>query len=95
VPELDKREVVLRFLAAHDLPFRTKQLYGALIYQTDITFSYRTMQSLVQELSERGYLDRVEIDEQAGEVRPLPSADERRLAYYVLSEHGRLRAAGL
>lgn len=93
VPQKDSREIVLEFLLEHDYPHQPKDIYGGLIYQGDITFSYRTVQNAVSELVEKGQLRKVEIDEKEGVVRELP-IDTRKRAYYVITDKGRERVIG-
>lgn len=90
MPELDKRDLVLAWLVEHDIPLQPKAIYGGLIYQRNITFSYRTVQNIIGEFADAGYIERVEIDPSAGEVRPLSEEGDRR-AYYVVTDAGRAR----
>lgn len=88
VPERDKRDIVLEFLAAHPIPLKQKEIYGGLIALQDITFSYETVKNIVSEFHEEGYLERVEIDDDDGVVRPIPEDESDRRAYYLLTDKG-------
>lgn len=92
MPELDKRQLVLAFLAEHDIPLGPIGIYGGLVHTQDITFSYSTVQNIMRELAEQGAVERVQIDPSAGEVRPLPDDGDRR-AYYLITDQGRERLA--
>ena len=87
MPELDKRDLVLAFLADHAIPLRPMTIYGGLVHTRDITFSYRTVQNIMAELADEGLVERVRVDTDVGEVRPVEGGDRR--AYYLVTEAGR------
>jgi len=93
MPQVSRAEVILPFLAEYDIPLRHKEIYGGLITHRGITFSYKQTRDTVTELHEKGYLLRVEIDDENGAVRPIPDDASGRRGYYVISEAGRKRAA--
>jgi hypothetical protein len=90
VAEKGSREVILEFFASHDYPHQPLDVYGGLIYTGDITFSYRTVQNAISELSESGDLSKVAIDREDGVVRELPQNTSKR-AHYVITDEGRER----
>jgi len=89
MPELGRDEVVLRFLAAHDIPLRHKEIYGGIIYHRDVTFSYKQTRDTVRDLYARGLLRRVEIDDDDGVIRDIPEDESNRRGYYLISDAGR------
>lgn len=88
VPQLDSRDVVLRFLNKHDYPHRTKQIYGGLLYSQVITFGYRAVQEAVSDLHEEGLIRKVYVDSDAGEVLDIDDQNKRR-GSYVITDAGR------
>lgn len=88
VPQVTKRDVILRFMAKHRIPLRPKEIYGGLLCEQEITFSYRTVQNKVSDLREEGLIKRVSIDDKAGEVVDIPESESGRRAYYIITEKG-------
>jgi len=91
MPQLSSEEVILVFLYETDLPLRPKSIYGGLIDQQSITFSYRTVQNKVKDLYEAGDIKKVKIDEGAGEIVDVAPDESYRRAYYRITEQGRER----
>jgi len=92
MPEVGRDEVILRFLAAYDIPLRHKEIYGGLIEHYEITFSYKQTRDSVTKLYEDGLLRRVEIDADDGTVRDIPDDATNRRGYYLISDRGRKQA---
>ena len=92
VPPQERRRVVLEFLDEHGLPLSPKAIYRGLKIQRDITFGYRTVQNILAELAEEGYVMRVSKDAlDEGRIDPLPENDSAQRAWYFISEKGRDR----
>ena len=89
MPELDRDEFILRFLARHDIPLRHKEIYGGIIAHHEITFTYKQTRDTVTGLYERGLLRRVEIDADEGAIRDIPDDAENRRGYYLINDAGR------
>jgi len=66
-------------------------IYGGLIYQQNITFSYRTVQNKVSDLVEKGDLKRVKVDTSEGLVKDMEGSESAR-AHYLVTESGVERA---
>jgi Fe2+ or Zn2+ uptake regulation protein len=92
VPERDKRDVVLEFLAEHPIPLRPKEIYGGLIALQDITFSYGTVKNIMSEFNDDGLVERVEIDDDEGVINPIPSDSSGRRGYYLITDGGKAAA---
>lgn len=92
VPPEERREVVLDFLAEHDLPLPPKAIYRGLKLQRNITFSYRTIQNILSELLEDGYVIRCDKDAlDDGRIAPVDDSKTQRRTYYYLTDKGRER----
>jgi len=88
MPELDSETQVLKFLHEHQIPLKPIEVYGGLIHTRTINFKYRTVQNKLHDLSKAGFIDRVEIDTDAGKVRSLPKTEADRRAAYVITDDG-------
>jgi predicted transcriptional regulator len=93
VPAEDRRVLVLEFLAEHDMPLPPLAIYAGLVRHHRITFSYRTVQNILSDLTEGGDLYRVDTsDLRDGEITPIGDDDSsRRRAYYHITEQGKER----
>lgn len=78
---------ILSLLEQHDIPLRTKAIYGGVLHAKGVEHSYRTYQARMATLLEGGYVKRVQIDTDTAEIKPL-SHDNRR-GYYLLTDAGR------
>jgi len=83
MPQVDSETQVLAFLAEHPIPLKPIEVYGGLLATRTISFQYRTVQNKLRDLAAAGYLQRVAIDTDAGEIQPLDSAADRRGAYLI------------
>jgi len=88
MPELDSETQVLKFLCEYQLPLKPIEVYGGLIHTRTINFKYRTVQNKLHDLSKAGFVDRVEIDTDAGAVRRLPDSNSDRRAAYLVTDAG-------
>ncbi|QIO25534.1 hypothetical protein [Haloarcula sp. JP-L23] len=88
VPQIDKREMILRFMEAHQIPLRPKEIYGGLVAEREITFSYRTVQNKISDLRDEGLVKRVSIDADEGEIMDIPEEESGRRAYYMITQAG-------
>jgi len=91
VPQLSSELVILTFMYEYEIPLQPKALYGGLINQQNITFSYRTVQNKVADLTESKDIERVIIDTKDGKIKPLNDENSRKRAYYLITEQGRNR----
>jgi hypothetical protein len=91
--ELDRSDVVLRFCVEHDIPLKPKAVYGGIIYHQDVTFTYKQVRDSITDLKERGLLRRVKVDDEAGQVRDVPSEAGNVRCYYLPTDTGRERVA--
>jgi len=89
MPELPREDIILRFLAVHDIPLRHKEIYGGIIHHNAVTFSYKQTRDTVTDLHDRGLVRRVEIDDGDGVIRDIPADASGRRGYYLISEAGR------
>lgn len=92
VPEVPKEMIILRFMAENEMPVKPKEIYGGLIHQRDISFSYRTVQGKLKDLLTEGLVQRVQIDDTEGVVKSIGDSDDKR-AYYLITDEGRERVA--
>ena len=88
MPELDSETQVLKFLCEYQLPLKPIEVYGGLIHTRTINFKYRTVQNKLHDLSNAGFVDRVEIDTDAGAVRRLADSNSDRRAAYLVTDAG-------
>lgn len=93
MPAADRRELVLEFLADHDMPLPPLAIYAGLVQHHRITFSYRTVQNILGELTEAGDLYRVDTSAlRDGDIEPISDEDDsQRRAYYHITEQGKKR----
>lgn len=97
VPAEDRRVLVLEFLAEHDMPLPPLAIYAGLVQHHRITFSYRTVQNILSELTETDDLYRVDTSAlRNGDIEPIGSDDDsNRRAYYHITDQGKERVEEL
>lgn len=88
LPDADIETRMLAFLATYRIPLKPMELYGGLVYRWDVDFSYRSVQNKLNGLLEKGYVDRVTINTDAGIVEPISDADSGRRASYLITDAG-------
>ena len=91
VPQVSSELAILAFMAEHQIPLQPMSIYGGLIHQQNITFSYRTVQNKVAELVDSADLKRVKVDTSDGVVRDIEQSDSGR-AHYLVTPKGIQRA---
>ncbi|WP_123539426.1 helix-turn-helix domain-containing protein [Halosimplex salinum] len=92
MPAEDRRVLVLEFLAEHDMPLPPLAIYSGLVRYHRITFSYRTVQNILSELTENGDIYRVDTSAlRDGEITPIDDDESSRRAYYHITEQGKER----
>jgi len=91
VPQLSSDLVILTFMWEHEIPLQPKSIYGGLINLQNITFSYRTVQNKVAQLTERGDLKRVQVDTEEGHIHEMEGSRGSQRSYYLITEQGRER----
>lgn len=90
VPPEERRQRVLDFLAEHDMPLPPLAIYAGMRRQYRITFSYRTIQNILGDLTEDGYAFRVDTKKlQDGKIEAVDDASRR--TYYFITDKGRER----
>lgn len=89
VPPEDRREVILQFLAEHDMALPPLVIYAGLKRQRDITFAYRTVQNALSDLVEKGHVMRVDTKKlrDEGKIEPVEE-DSGRRSYYFITDEG-------
>ncbi|MBX0296788.1 MarR family transcriptional regulator [Haloarcula nitratireducens] len=90
MPPEERRKVVLEFMADHSIALPPKAIFRGLKIEKGITFSYRTVQTILSELEEQGFVARVDkesLDE--GNIQPIPEDEAGRRAYYMITMDGR------
>ena len=87
----ERQEVVLRFMAEHDLAFPPKVLYRNLKLKRGITFRYSTVNNYLEEFVELGFVRRVYPQPlEAGEIKDVPDGDSDDVrANYIITDAGR------
>jgi len=88
MPQVDSETQVLTFLVEHQIPLKPIEVYGGLVHTRTINFKYRTVQNKLRDLSDAGFVERVEIDSDSGEITPLPDDDSDRRAAYLVTDAG-------
>jgi len=92
MPPEDREDQLLQFFVEHGFPLPPKALYRAMKVSEDITFSYRTVQNILERLLQQGdvvRLDKDALDE--GILKPLGDDEEDRRTYYFITQQGRER----
>ncbi|MFC6757909.1 MULTISPECIES: hypothetical protein [Haloarcula] len=89
VPKIDTELQILRFMSEYDIPLQPRQVFGGMVLNEDVTFSYGTLQNKLSGLVESGDLKRVSIDRD-GDIEEM-GPDEGGRANYLISEQGKQR----
>lgn len=89
MPPEARRELVLDVVAEHDIPLPPLAIWGALNRQYRVTFSYRTLQNILDDLVESEDLFRVDTGElRKGEIKPIEGDPSSTKSYYFITESG-------
>ncbi|RLM42736.1 hypothetical protein DVK00_14770 [Haloarcula sp. Atlit-47R] len=89
MPPEARRELVLEFVARHDIPLPPLAIWAGLNRQHRVTFSYRTMQNILGDLVEEGDLFKVDTESlRNGEIEEIEGDSSSRRAYYFVTEQG-------
>jgi len=88
MPQVDSETQVLTFLVEHQIPLKPIEVYGGLVHTRTINFKYRTVQNKLHDLSAAGFVERVEIDNDSGEIEVVPDDGSDRRAAYVVTDAG-------
>jgi hypothetical protein len=85
----ERVRVVLEFLAEHGLALPPRAIFRNLRFHQNITFSLQSVENYLEELSNDGYVERVNPAAlEKRQVEEVP-ADNSMKAYYVVTEAGR------
>lgn len=86
----DRRRVVLRFLADHNLALPQRAIFRNLRLHHAITFGYSSVDNYLDEFVEEGLCRRVDPTalEEERELADMPTGKEHR-AYYIITDEGR------
>lgn len=77
-----------------DMPLPPLAIYAGLKRHYNATYSYRTVQNILSELSESGDLDRLDTSAlREGRMEAIGDESGRRRTYYMITEQGRERAS--
>jgi len=96
VSKQERKQVVLSFLASHDLALPPKVIYRNLKFRHRITFGGTTVENYLDEFVEEGLIKRVNPAAlEAGEAVEVPPENNEVRAYYVLTDAGRERARSI
>lgn len=96
VVQLTNEEMVLKFMHRHQIPLRRMEVYGGLVQEDVLTFSYSTVGNKLDDLADRGDVKKVAINKDQGIIEDIPedeSADRR--GYFLITDQGRERASTL
>jgi len=89
MPPEDRRELVLEFIAETDVPLPPLAIWGGLNRQYRVTFSYRTLQNILEDLVESGDIFRVDTSAlRDGNIEPVEGDASSRRSYYFITEAG-------
>jgi len=91
VPKIDTELQILIFMSEYDIPLQPRQIFGGMVLNEDVTFSYGTLQNKLSGLVESGDLKRVSIDRD-GDIDEM-GPDESGRANYLISKQGKQRVA--
>lgn len=84
----DRVDLVLRFMADHELALPPRVIYRNLRLHWNATFGYSSMKNYLRQLVTDGYLRRVHPERL--EDRALDEVDDGdQKAYYIITEEGR------
>jgi len=90
MPPEERRQAVLEFMADHGIALPPKAIFRGMKVERGIHFSYRTVQTILSELEEKGMVARVNkeaLDD--GDIEPIPEDEAGRRAYYMITMDGR------
>lgn len=88
----ERRQVVLKFMADHELALPPRAIYRNLRLHEAVTFSYSSVLNYLEEYVEEGHITRIEPQPLADrEVVPVEDEDSR--AYYLITQSGKEEAA--
>jgi len=90
MPPEERRKAVLEFMADHGIALPPKAIFRGMKIEMGIHFSYRTVQTILSELEEKGFVARVNkgaLDD--GDIEPIPADEAGRRAYYMITMDGR------
>jgi len=89
MPPEARRELVLEFIAEHDMPLPPLAIWGGMKRQYRVTFSYRTLQNILSDLVESDDLFRVDTSNlKDGEIKPIDEDASSRKSYYFITDSG-------
>jgi len=91
VPRIDTELQILRFMSEYDIPLQPRQVFGGMVLNEDVTFSYGTLQNKLSSLVESEDLKRVSINRD-GDIEEM-EADESGRANYLITKEGKRRVA--
>jgi len=91
VPRIDTELQILKFMSEYDIPLQPRQIFGGMVLNEDVTFSYGTLQNKLSALVESGDLKRVSINRD-GDINDM-GVDESGRANYLITEEGNRRVA--
>jgi len=86
---MERKDVILRFLADHQLALPQMVIFRNLKFHHEITFSYSTVDNKLDESEQEGLVRRVNPEMlEDGELVDIPGGKENR-SYYIITEKGR------
>ena len=91
VPRIDTELQILKFMSEYDIPLQPRQIFGGMVLNEDVTFSYGTLQNKLSALVESGDLKRVSINRD-GDINDM-GVDESGRANYLITKEGKSRVA--
>jgi len=86
---MERKDIILRFLANHQLALPQMVIFRNLKFHQEITFSYSTVDNKLDESAEEGLVRRVDPKKlEDGQLVDLPGGKDNR-SYYIITEKGR------
>ena len=86
---MERKDIILRFLADHQLALPQMVIFRNLKFHHEITFSYSTVDNKLDESADEGLVRRVDPEKLVdGELVDLPGGKDNR-SYYIITDKGR------
>jgi DNA-binding PadR family transcriptional regulator len=86
---MERKDIILRFLADHQLALPQMVIFRNLKFHHEITFSYSTVDNKLDKSAEEGLVQRIDPEKlRDGELVDLPGGKENR-SYYIITDKGR------
>lgn len=96
MPPEARQELILEFVAEHDMPLPPLAIWAGMNRQYRVTFSYRTLNNDLADLVDAGEMIRVNttpLKKNGAPIEPLEGDPRNRKSYYFVTDAGVARIA--